>query len=97
MGMSEEELADITRWRESELFGELDKLALELAEAMSVTPADVSNDLRRRLAEHLTDAQVTELAATVAWENHRARLNRALDVHPMGFSDGAYCVVPDRG
>jgi hypothetical protein len=31
----------------------------------------------------------------VAWENHRARLNRALGVREAGFSDGAYCVVAE--
>ena len=42
----------------------------------------------------LDDAQLTELAAVIAWENHRARLNRALGVRAVGFSDGAYCVLP---
>src|SRR5437660_607428 len=63
MGMTEQELASIGRWRESDLFSELDRLALQLAEAMSVTPADVSEDLRRSLAARLTAAPVTELAA----------------------------------
>jgi alkylhydroperoxidase family enzyme len=45
--------------------------------------------------KHLTPGQLAELAATIAWENHRARLNRALGVRAAGFSDGAFCVVPE--
>jgi alkylhydroperoxidase family enzyme len=96
MGIDEETLADLGRWRESSRFTPLDKLALELAEAMTANPADVSDDLRARLAQHLAPAQVTELASAIAWENHRARLNRALGVKEMGFSDGAFCVLPHR-
>ena len=75
----------------------MDKLVLDLAVAMTETPAEVSDDLRRQLLDHLTRAQLAEIAATIAWENHRARLNRALGVRAAGFSDGAYCVVPEHG
>src|SRR3954447_10084285 len=96
IGITDAELGDLARWRDSDLFDEVDKLAIELAEAMTRTPADVSDDLRQRLQRHLSDAQITELAATIAWENHRARLNRALGVREMGFSDGAFCVLPEH-
>jgi hypothetical protein len=35
-----------------------------------------------------------ELAAAIAWENYRARFNRVFGVRPVGFSDGAACVLP---
>jgi alkylhydroperoxidase family enzyme len=96
MGIDDKTLADITRWRDSDRFTEVERLALELAEAMCATPAEVSDDLRGRLLAHLTPGQLTELASAIAWENHRARLNRALGVREMGFSDGAFCVLPAR-
>jgi alkylhydroperoxidase family enzyme len=71
-------------------------LALDLAVAMTATPADVPDELRERLLELLTPAQLVELVSAIAWENHRARVNRALGVRAAGFSDGAYCVVPER-
>jgi len=83
-------------FRASPLFGTTDRLVLELAEAMTRTPAEIPAELREALLGHLSPAQLTEIVATVAWENHRARLNRALGVRPAGFSDGAYCVVPHR-
>lgn len=96
MGITDEEMAAVPRYRESELFSELDRLVLDLTVAMCRTPAEVPDELRETLLKHLTRAQLTEIAAMVAWENHRARLNRALGVRAAGFSDGAFCVVPHR-
>jgi len=96
MGIDDETLAEVNRWRESDRFSELDRLGLELADAMCATPAEVSDDLRERLLQHLTPGQLAELASAIAWENHRARLNRALGVREVGFTDGAFCVLPHR-
>ena len=81
--------------RTSEVLSPLDKLVLDLAVAMTSTPADVPESLRADLLEYLTSAQLAELASAIAWENHRARLNRALGVRAPGFSDGAFCVLPE--
>src|SRR6266851_4784365 len=94
-GVTEEELAALPKYADSDLFSELDKLVLDLAVAMTATPADVSDGLREALLKYLTPGQLAELAATIAWENHRARLNRALGVRAAGFSDGAFCAVPE--
>lgn len=95
-GISEEDLADLPRHRESDRFSEVEKLAIDLAVAMTDTPAEVSAELRAALLQHLTKGELAELAANIAWENHRARLNRALDVRATGFSDGAYCALPEH-
>jgi len=97
MGVADEDLLDLTRYRESDRFSELEKLALDLAVAMTATPAEVPECLRDELRRHLSDGQLAELAATIAWENHRARLNRGLGVRATGFSDGSFCLVPERG
>jgi hypothetical protein len=39
---------------------------------------------------------MVELTATIAWENYRARFDHALGIEAQGFSDGAYCVRPER-
>lgn len=96
LGASDEDLADLPRYQTSDRFSEADKLVLDLTVAMCSTPADVPESLRQELRRHFTKAQLTEIAATIAWENHRARLNRALGVRPAGFSDGAFCMVPER-
>ncbi len=95
-GITEEQLAALPRYRESDLFSPLEKLAIDLSVAMTSTPVAVTDELREELLRHLTPGQLAELAAAIAWDNHRARLNRALGVRPMGFSDGAYCVLPEH-
>ena len=96
LGITEEELTALSRFRESDLFSPAEKAAIELAETMTAVPADVSDDLRDELRRHFSDKQVMELTANIAWENHRARLNRALGVREVGFSDGAFCLLPDH-
>jgi len=51
-------------------------VALEIAEGLSATPAAVSDALFAEAQKHFTNAQLVELAATIAMENYRARLNR---------------------
>ena len=58
---------------------------LELADAMTATPAQVTPELRRRLQERFTTAQLVELAAATAWENYRARSNRVFGFGSEGF------------
>jgi alkylhydroperoxidase family enzyme len=94
MGITDAELAALANYEDSDLFSPLDKRVLDLTVAMTGTPAEVPDELREALLAHLTPAQLLEIVASVAWENHRARLNRALGVRAVGFSDGAYCVVP---
>lgn len=95
-GISDGTLAALDDYANSELFTPVERLVLDLAVAMTQTPAAVSDELRTALLRHLPPAQLAEVAATIAWENHRARLNRALGVRAAGFSDGAYCVLPQR-
>lgn len=93
-GLTDREISDIARYETSDAYSDLDRLVLELATAMSRTPAEVPDELRTALLEHLGSAAFVEVVASIAWENHRARLNRALGVRPTGFSDGAVCALP---
>jgi AhpD family alkylhydroperoxidase len=95
-GVTEDELRELATWRESRHFDEADRLVLELAEAMSRTPEEVGDDLVARLRTLLGDAGTVELLSFVAWENFRARLNAAMGFGAQGFSEGAFCVAPDR-
>jgi len=67
-------------FRASDLFNGEEKAALALAEAMSATPATVSEDVFAEARRWFNDAQLVELAATIAMENYRARFNRAFNV-----------------
>lgn len=93
-GLSDGDITDVARYETSDTYGELDRLVLDLATAMAGTPAEVPDELRTALLERLSPGEFAEIAATIAWENHRARLNRALGVRAAGFSDGAVCALP---
>ena len=66
-------------------FSPAEQAALGLADAMSATPANVPDNLYAELKRHFSDEQLVEMAANVAQENYRARLNRAFDVKSQGF------------
>jgi len=96
MGVTDEVLAGLAAYETSDRFSTADRLVLDLAVAMTSTPADVPDSLRNELLAHFTKAELAEIASAIAWENHRARLNKALGVRPVGFSDGAFCVLPEH-
>lgn len=69
---------------------------IDLAIAMTRTPAAVTDELREQLHRHFSEEQVVELAAALAWENYRARFNRVFDVQAPGYSLGAFCALPEH-
>jgi hypothetical protein len=68
------------------VFNDVERLVIELADAMVTAPANVSEDLYARLRKQFSEEQLLELGAHIAFENYRARLNRVFDVE----SDGLY-------
>ena len=91
-GVSEAQLLALPRYRESELFSELEKLVLDYATAISRTPTTVTDELFAALREHFDERQLLELTNVIALENARARFNSAFDMTPAGFSEGMVCV-----
>jgi AhpD family alkylhydroperoxidase len=92
--LTDEQLLALPRYRESELFTELEKLVLDYAVAISRTPVDVPDALFARLREHFDDAQLVELTYVIALENLRGRFNLALGIGAAGFSEGMVCALP---
>lgn len=84
-GASHEKIVAVLHFRDSDLFTPREKIALELAEAMTVTPQRVTDELFQRLPSHFSDPEIVELAATIALENYRARFNRCFGVEAHGF------------
>lgn len=62
------------------MFTEVERLVIELADAMAATPAQIADDLYARLRRHFSEEQLMELAAQIAFENYRSRWNRVFDV-----------------
>ncbi|MGH9565396.1 MAG: hypothetical protein ACRD4F_19580 [Candidatus Angelobacter sp.] len=58
---------------------------MELVDAITATPAKVSQELRRRLQNRFSTPELIELGAAIAWENYRARSNRVFGFGSEGF------------
>jgi alkylhydroperoxidase family enzyme len=84
-GLSDEKLRAIPG---SDLtpFNDTERLVIELADAMTNTPSDVSDDLYARLRNVFSEEQLMQLGAQIAFENYRARWNRIFNVE----SDNLY-------
>jgi len=93
--VTDEQLAALPAYEQSPAFSELERLVLDFAVAMTETPVVVSDDLYGRLATHFESAQIVELTASIAWENYRARFDHALGIEAQGFSEGAFCALPE--
>ena len=75
----------VLKFRESGLFTEAEKAALEVAEAMTETPQRVTDELFRDLQRYYSDAMIVELASVIALENFRSRFNRCGAIEPNGL------------
>jgi alkylhydroperoxidase family enzyme len=92
LGVDPAKVRSVPSWRDSPLFDERERVALEFAETATGSPAEVSAELAQRLHRHFDDEQIVELAAWVALENFRSRFNAGLGLKSQGFSDS--CDVP---
>jgi alkylhydroperoxidase family enzyme len=83
---------EVPRWRESAVFTPLERDVMEYAEAMSLTPPAVTDELSGRLLDRLGAPALVELTAFVAAANMAGRANVALGIESQGFS--AACGLP---
>ncbi|MEJ0068534.1 MAG: hypothetical protein WDO24_07190 [Pseudomonadota bacterium] len=81
----------MTSWRDSRLFSEPERIALDYAERMTITGQKIDDAFVTQLKRHYTEAQIVELTAAIALENFRSKFNPALGVEAQGF-----CMVPNR-
>ena len=77
--MSDEKLLAVVN-NDLTVFNELERLVIELADAMVAAPANISDDLYARLLNKFSEEQLLQLSGQIAFENYRARLNRVFDV-----------------
>ena len=87
----EAKLSEVATWRDSRLFSEAERVALEYAERVTITDQQVDDSFFARLKQHYTEAQIVELTAAIAFENYRSKFNPSLGVEAQGF-----CTIPRR-
>jgi hypothetical protein len=86
----------LTDFEGSPEFTEVEKSALRYAAALTATPVELGDDLFAALEAHFDARQLVELTAAIAWENYRARFNHAFGCEAEGYSEGAFCPLPER-
>jgi AhpD family alkylhydroperoxidase len=94
-GVTADELLDLPRFETSPRFDAAEKAALRFCVAMTRGDASVDDALFDALRPHFSEAQIVELAAVIAWENFRARFNKALGFAAHGFTEGGACALPE--
>jgi len=86
-GLDEAKVREVPRWRESVVFTPLERKVMEYAEAASLTPPAVTDELSDALLADLGPAGLVELAARVAFMNMTARMNVALGIRSEEFAE----------
>ena len=87
----EAKVAQLSTWRDTALFSEAERVALDYAERMTITGQKVDDALFARVKQHYTEKQIVELTAAIALENFRSKFNPALGIEAQGF-----CMIPTR-
>ena len=93
-GIDRVKMREVPRWRDSDVYTDLERQVLAYAEAVTATPPAVTDEMVAGLRRHLDDAQLVELTMMVAVENVRSRFNSSLGLASQGFKDR--CEIPTR-
>lgn len=84
-GIPQDKLVALGHYADSALFSEPEKVALDFAEAMTITGRKIEPSLQARLKAHYADDAIIELAGLIAYQNMSSKFNAGLDVPAQGF------------
>jgi alkylhydroperoxidase family enzyme len=85
-------MRDVPRWRDSDVYTDLERQVMAYAEAVTATPPAVTDRMVADLRRELDDAELVELTMMIAVENVRSRFNSAMGLTSQGFKDR--CEIP---
>ena len=85
LGLSDEKILALADYATSPLYSDAERVALEYADAITLSDRDVDDDLFARLRAHYADDAIVELTEVVAWENASSKFNRALRIPSQGL------------
>ena len=84
-GVDEEKLLAIEIFRDSALFSDQEKSALNYTEAVTYTDRHPSDQDFAKLRAYFSEDAIIELTALIAFQNLSSKFNAALGVPPQGF------------
>ncbi len=85
-GIPDDKLEAIERYADHPGFTERERAAIAWAEMVTISPNDITDEQFQELRRHFTERQIVELTTQAAFENFRARVNRALRIEADGFA-----------
>lgn len=80
LGISNKKIDELPNYATSAYYNATERVALEYADAITLSDRDVSDELFGKLRQFFSDDAIVELTATIAWENASSKFNRALRV-----------------
>jgi alkylhydroperoxidase family enzyme len=80
LGVSDDKIDALADYANSDLYDETERVALEYADAMTITGREVTDELFARVRERFDEDALVELTAAIAWENASSKFNRALRI-----------------
>ena len=78
---------EVPRWRDSAVFTPLERAVMDYAEAMTLTPPAVTDEMVAELLGQLGEAAVVELTAFIGLANMNSRANVALGIESEGYAE----------
>jgi alkylhydroperoxidase family enzyme len=85
LGVSDEKILALGDYATSPLYTEAERVALEYADAITLSDREVSDDLFARVRRFYDDDALVELTEVIAWENASSKFNRALRIPSQGL------------
>jgi AhpD family alkylhydroperoxidase len=89
-GVTEELLAAVGDWRDSELFTDAERVGLEFTELFCTSSTEIDDDLMTRLEAHFDAGQIVDLTLVIGKYLSQGRFMQVLGLD-------AACVVPTGG
>ena len=85
LGIPDEKILALEEYATSPLYEDRERVALEYADAMTLSDRDVDDELFERVRGNFDEDAVVELTAVISWENSSSKFNRALRVPSQGL------------
>jgi uncharacterized peroxidase-related enzyme len=82
LGWTPEHLEALKNWKESPLFSEAEKEAIHLAEVMTLSSREFTDEEMVRLRRFYSEGEVVELMAAIGLFNYFNRFNNMLQMEP---------------
>jgi alkylhydroperoxidase family enzyme len=97
LGVSDEKILALPDYATSPLYSDAERVALQYADAITLTDLEVEDELFERLRRFYDDDALVELTAIIAWENASSKFNRALRVPSQGLWQRKASEAADAG